>query len=192
MHRQHLVSKKLRGRLYDSLTVVTKAINFIKSRSFQDRLFRQLCDKNEKDFERLVTHTEIQFSDPLDMNIPDWVTDPFEVNVSDVDITLQEYVNELHSDITAQARFKRDKHYFWISSEIANKFPQLWEKTKLYFIAFPISYLVETGFSHVIYLLSKIHNRLDVVKRSDFRLSLATLQPDIQKLSSVHQAQGSH
>jgi hypothetical protein len=40
------------------------------------------------------------------------------------------------------------------------------------------------------YLLSKAGNRLSVVKRDDLRFSLNTLQSDIQKLASVHQAQG--
>jgi hypothetical protein len=62
----------------------------------------------------------------------------------------------------------------------------------LYFIAVPTSYLVEFGFSWVTYLLTKVRNRLDVVKRSDLGLSLTTLQPDTQKLASVHQAQATH
>jgi hypothetical protein len=62
----------------------------------------------------------------------------------------------------------------------------------VYFIAFPTSYLVESGFIWVTYMLSKLHNRLDVVKRGDLCLSLTTLQPDIQRLASVHQAEGTH
>jgi hypothetical protein len=62
-------------------------------------------------------------------------------------------------------------------------------KAKLYVIAFPTPYLVESGFSWMTYLLSKVRNRLDVVKKDDLRLSLTTLQPDIQQLSTVHQAQ---
>jgi hypothetical protein len=65
------------------------------------------------------------------------------------------------------------------------------QKTKLYFIAFPTPYLVESGFIWVTYLLSDVRNRLDV-RRDDLRLSLTALQPDIQKLASVHQAQGTH
>jgi hypothetical protein len=48
--------------------------------------------------------------------------------------------------------------------------------------------LVEYGFSLVVYFLSKVGNRLEAVRREDFRLSLTALQADIQKLSSVHQA----
>jgi hypothetical protein len=66
------------------------------------------------------------------------------------------------------------------------------QKARLYFIAFPTSYLVESLFSWVTYWLSKVRNRLDVVKRNDLRSSLTTMQPDISKLASVHQAQGTH
>jgi hypothetical protein len=45
------------------------------------------------------------------------VGDPFEVHAVDIDIVLQEYLIELRSDVTTQAGFKNDKH-FWISSEI--------------------------------------------------------------------------
>jgi hypothetical protein len=93
-----------------------------------------------------------------------------EVNAVDVDIVLQEYLIELQSDITAQARFKNNKH-FWISSEIANNFPHLWEEAKLFFIRFPSSYIVESGFSRVLHLLSKARNGLDIVRRDDTFLS---------------------
>ena len=56
--------------------------------------------------------------------------------------------------------------------------PPAEHKAKLYFIAFPTSYLVEIGFSWVTYLLSKARNCLDM-KRGDLRLSLTTLKPDI-------------
>jgi hypothetical protein len=42
------------------------------------------------------------------------------------------------------------------------------------------------------YLLSKVRNGFDVVKKDDLYLSLTTLQREIQKLASVYQAQGTH
>jgi hypothetical protein len=56
----------------------------------------------------------------------------------------------------------------------------------LYFIPPPTSYLAESCFNWLTYLMWKICNQLDVVKRADLRLSLATLwQLDIQKLVFV-------
>ncbi|KAK2717858.1 hypothetical protein QYM36_006606 [Artemia franciscana] len=63
---------------------------------------------------------------------------------------------------------------------------------KFYVIAFPTSYLVEAGFSRVSQMLSKDRNRLDIVKRSDLRLLLTSIEPNIKKLVEKHQPQGSH
>jgi hypothetical protein len=41
-------------------------------------------------------------------------------------------------------------------------------------------------------LVVKKHNSLNVVRRDDLHMSLITLQLNIQKLVSFHQAQGTH
>ena len=61
IHRQHLVAKKLSGRLHDALYVVIKVLNHIKSNSIRDRLFRESCNPNGEDFERLVFRTEVRW-----------------------------------------------------------------------------------------------------------------------------------
>ncbi|XP_076030851.1 zinc finger MYM-type protein 6-like [Oratosquilla oratoria] len=62
VHRQHLVAKNLAGRLHEALGHVIKAVNLIKKKknALQDRLFQQLCGKNNEEFERLVLHTEVR------------------------------------------------------------------------------------------------------------------------------------
>lgn len=84
------------------------------------------------------------------------------------------------------------QHNIWKINEIATKYPVLWDKAQLFIIAFPSSYLVESGFSRMSHLLSKARNRLDIVKRGDLRLSLTSMEPDINKLAAQHQPQGSH
>ncbi|KFD67345.1 hypothetical protein M514_20381 [Trichuris suis] len=44
LHREHLVAKRLSARLNSSL-----------------RLFRQLCDENDEEFNRLLLHTEVRW-----------------------------------------------------------------------------------------------------------------------------------
>uniref|UniRef100_A0A5S6QHH3 HAT C-terminal dimerisation domain-containing protein n=1 Tax=Trichuris muris TaxID=70415 RepID=A0A5S6QHH3_TRIMR len=61
IHRQHLVAKHLSERLNCSLQLVVAAINKIKSKSLNDRLFSQLCEQNDEDFNRLLLHTEIRW-----------------------------------------------------------------------------------------------------------------------------------
>ena len=316
VHRQHLVAKNLAGRLHEALGHVIKAVNLIKSSALKDRLFQQLCEKNNEEFEKLVLHTEVRwlskgnclnrfvalwdsvisffsgtelgqklvdaksdifylsdifeklnvlnkelqgnnstmfsckeaittfkgklklfwlnlgrrefaqfpslavistdlldddlavyvdhlkqlhndmdtrFSDLLQMTVPHWFVDPFIADVSEVDVTLQESLIELQNNTTAQARFKRGGHQkLWMNQDVYKKYPILWKDVKLLLLAFPTSYLVETGFSRVMYLLSKTRNRLDIEKRGDLRLSLTAFKPNIDKLAALHQSQGSH
>ena len=126
------------------------------------------------------------------MTIPVWVLIPFEVDVADVVIGLQEELVELQCDEVARSLFKKGKHNIWTNSDTARKYPLLWEKAKLFVIAFPTSYLVESGFSRVCNLLTKNRSRLDIVERGDLRLSMTMLEPDIEMLASKKQSQGSH
>ncbi|XP_076058609.1 protein FAM200C-like [Oratosquilla oratoria] len=151
VHRHHLVAKNLAGRLHEALRYVIEAVNLIKKNALHDRLFQQLCGKNNEEFERLVLHTEF--------------VEPFIADASEVDVTLQEIVIELQKDTTARAGFKRGgRHKLWIYQDVYEKYPLFW-KLKLLLLAFPKSYLVETGFSRVMHLLSKTRNCLDIGKR---------------------------
>ncbi|XP_076372972.1 zinc finger BED domain-containing protein 5-like [Tachypleus tridentatus] len=140
--------------------------------------------------ENMHKDMQTRFSDLLMMVIPTWVSIPFEVKVADIDISLQEPLIELQSDEIMRAKFKDGKYNVWKTNDVATKYPLLWDKAQLYVIAFPTSYLVESGFSRVSQLLSKARNRLDIVKRGDLRLS--SMEPDIKKLAEQHQPQGSH
>ncbi|XP_077287747.1 zinc finger MYM-type protein 6-like [Arctopsyche grandis] len=61
IYRQHLVAKKLNGRLHKSLSIVIVVINKIKPHPLNDRLFRQLCKENDEEFQRLILHTEVRW-----------------------------------------------------------------------------------------------------------------------------------
>ena len=61
IHREHLAAKHLSGRLHDTLNIVIKSVNKIKSHSLNDRIFRQLCHENEENFERLLLHTDVRW-----------------------------------------------------------------------------------------------------------------------------------
>ncbi|XP_076324253.1 uncharacterized protein LOC143232565 [Tachypleus tridentatus] len=109
--------------------------------------------------ENMHEDMQTRFSDLLMMVIPTWVSIPFEVNVADIDISLQEPLIELQSDEIMRAKFKDGKYNVWKTNDVATKYPLLWDKAQLYVIAFPTSYLVESGFSRVSQLLSKARNR---------------------------------
>ncbi|GBP17923.1 SCAN domain-containing protein 3 [Eumeta japonica] len=61
IHRQHLVVKHLSERLNQSVHFVIKAVNKIRSNALNTRLFAQLCDGNDEDFQRLLLHTEVRW-----------------------------------------------------------------------------------------------------------------------------------
>ena len=140
------------------------------------------------------THEDVQtrVGDLLGMDISIWVSIPFEVNVAEIDISLQEPLNEIQSDEIMHAKFKGEKYNIWKTNDVATKYPLLSDKVQFYVIAFPTSYLVEVGFSRVSQMLSKDRNRLDIVKRGDLRLSLTSIEPNITKLTEKNQPQGSH
>ena len=61
VHREHLVAKHLSDRLHNSLNIVIKVANKIKSSALKDRIFLQICDTNETEFERLLLHTKVRW-----------------------------------------------------------------------------------------------------------------------------------
>ncbi|XP_068238494.1 SCAN domain-containing protein 3-like [Palaemon carinicauda] len=135
---------------------------------------------------------QIRFSDLLMMVIPTWVSILFELNVADIDISLQEPLIELQSDEIMRAKFRDGKYNVWKTNDVATKYPLLWDRAQIYVITFPTSYLFESGFSRLSQLLSKARNRLNIVKRGDLRLSLTSMGPDIKKLAEQYQPKGSH
>uniref|UniRef100_A0A5S6R6E9 DUF4371 domain-containing protein n=1 Tax=Trichuris muris TaxID=70415 RepID=A0A5S6R6E9_TRIMR len=314
IHREHLVSKKLGSQLNRSLSVVIQVVNYIKSHALQNRLFRQLCEENNEDFDTLLLHTEVRwlsrgnclqrfvalwktivafmsdkeygdklihakadafypadifekfnflnralqgrdnnlmdskmavvsflkklevywhnigrrellqfsnlktiaeevkdddllvyvnhlkqiqkdmeerFYDLLNLNIPDWIADPFEVSALEVETEIQESLIDLQNDTSARRQFNHSGKDFWIKNDLPNKFPALWEKVQVFFIAFPSMYLVECKLSKAV-ALTKSRNRMDVAARGDLRLPLSNLEPHIMKLAKKCQPQGSH
>ena len=65
------------------------------------------------------------------------------------------------------------------------KFPNLWKVAKLLVLALPTSYLVETGFSAVVQLLTNQRNRIDICQCGDLRLLLTDIKPDVKGLSKI-------
>jgi hypothetical protein len=100
IHRQHLVAKKLSDRLHKSLNIVITAVNKIKAHALNDRLFRELCDENDKDFKRLLLHTEVRWLSKGNCirrfyNLFDTVVQFFE----EKDAFLSDNLKEIRSDV---------------------------------------------------------------------------------------------
>ena len=323
IHRQHLVAKNLRCRLHNSLTIVVKSVNKIKSQPLNSRIFRQLCEKNDEEFDRLLLHTEVRwlskgncfkrfyslfdtvvqflqenkygdlsdnllanktdiayltdlfcifndlnlqlqgdditlikakslicnfieklsffreniglwnlsrfpslklqtnntdtsvvddnlliycdhlkslqedmierYQDLINMEVPDWVLNPFtHVCESDINLVIQEELIGVKNDFELKPLFKKTYADFWLQKEIPERYPNLWEAIKLYFLAFPSSYMAERGFSAVSKLITKQRNRLQIVKRGDLRLLLSNIDPRVKELVRKHHSHPSH
>ena len=59
-------------------------------------------------------------------------------------------------------------------------------------MAFPTSYLVESGFSAEAQLLGNHRQSLKITECGDLRLLLRNIEPDIEKLIASHQAHPGH
>lgn len=61
IHREALASKKMRPELHSVLNDAVKAINFIKSRPLNTRLFRRLCESMGWEHTERLLHTEVRW-----------------------------------------------------------------------------------------------------------------------------------
>jgi hypothetical protein len=86
------------------------------------------------------------------MEIPDRVINQF----SDTEEggVMEEELTKLQND-ELKPKFKNSYQEFLLQNEISDHYPALWTVAEKLLVAFPISYLVESGFSVVIQLLSK-------------------------------------
>lgn len=128
------------------------------------------------------------------LEVPNWVINPF----SDIEVmgAMEEELTELQNDFDLKPKFKKSfKSFGCRKRSISTHYPSLRRVVKKLFIAFPISYLVEHGFSLIMQLLLKQGNRLywrKITKHGDLRLLLSDIKPDIRNLVSFHQAHPSH
>ena len=73
----------------------------------------------------------------------------------------------LQNDFELEPKFSISYQSFWLQSEVKVKDPHVWDRVKIFFIAFPSSYLVERVFCAVTGLLGNRRNRLNIVRQGD-------------------------
>ena len=109
-----------------------------------------------KYLENIHEDMQTRFGDLFGMDIPTWVSIPFEVNVAEIELSFQEPLIELQSDEIMRAKFQDGKYNIWKTNNVATKYPLLWDKAQFYVTTFPTSYLVEVAFSRVSQMLSRL------------------------------------
>ncbi|XP_030298040.1 zinc finger BED domain-containing protein 5-like [Sparus aurata] len=133
----------------------------------------------------------IRFRDLQQLDVPDWVMEPWKADAVSCEPEIQESLIDLQNDEEAKATFRTSGwRAMWVTQ--GQRFPPLWERVHLLLLAFPTSYLVEQGFSQVLHMQTKYRNRLNLVSSGALRLKLISQCPDVKKLAAAHQAQGSH
>ena len=205
------LNKNLQGKNLNLVKVKSKLTSFrnqleLYGRNFKVNQFSQFASLenlklqiSEGEVEEFSSHLEQlkgdidkRFNDVFQLNVPKWIIDPFEADLSEVSVELQETFSDLQTDLELKLNFSKERYgSFWTQQQLRQKYPIIWDEIRLLFIAFPSSYVVEKAFSSVINILSKRSN-LDICKGGDLRLYLTDLEPDIEKLASSHTAHPSH
>ena len=141
-------------------------------------------DAYSKHLQELKADMEVRFQDVFQLEVPDWIIDPFCDIISENGILEQKLIT-LKSDLELKPKFKISYISFCLQNKIKERYPHVWDRVKLFLIAFPRSYLVERAFSAVITLLNSKRNRLETINRGDLR-------PDIDELITKQQHHPSH
>ena len=207
------VNLQLQGNLVNLIKVKSTVLAFISKLELYKRnlgrheLF-QFPSLAEVDKESTVLDDDLQeycshldqlrkdmtsrFQDIFFLEVPDWVIDPQHESSLEGAAVLEEELISLRNDIELKPKLSNFYQDFWLQKAVRERYPAVWNKVKLYFIAFPTSYMVEKGFSAVSQVLCKQRNRLAVTDRGNLRLFLTALKLETDKLVSSHQAHPSH
>ncbi|XP_055889327.1 protein FAM200C-like [Biomphalaria glabrata] len=166
IHRQHLVAKNLSVRLHESLQFVITAVNRIRANALNTRLFAQLCEENDENFHQLLLHTDSmvveRFENILNMEIPQWIIDPYVDMIEEDDVALQEELLGISTNEELKVQLKKRISALLVPKDIPDTYTILWNIVRKFLIAFPSSYLVDRGFSTVNNLLLNTRNKLDI------------------------------
>ncbi|KAF2367302.1 hypothetical protein FHG87_001946 [Trinorchestia longiramus] len=136
-----------------------------------------------------------RFQDLENMQVPEWLVTPFDKKTGNKsnESDLEDELVEMCVDLEAKALFERKTlTEYWTHVSIATKYPKLKARAEASLLAFPTSYMVEAGVSHVKAILTKQRNRLNLENRGDLRLKLTNLKPNINSLAAARQAHPSH
>ena len=148
-------------------------------------------DAYSKHLQLLKVDMKVRFQNAFQLELPDWIIDLFCDIIPENGIMEEELIT-LKSDLELKPKFKISYQSFWLQNKIKERYPHVWDRVKLFLIAFPSSYLVQRAFSVVITLLDRKSNRLKIVNRGDLRLFLTKLKLDIDELITKHQPHPSY
>ena len=128
------------------------------------------------------------------MTPPSWIMDMAHfdsLSEEDIDPIIAGELLELKKNKVSMANIERDGLIGWL--KVGSSHPFLFEKVVPFLLGFPITWLVETGFSAANDLLTKKRHQLQIEKRGDLRLRLNQgFEIQFDKLIVRQQEQCSH
>ena len=92
---------------------------------------------------------DCRFYELFPLNIPDFIIDIFNCNISKIDPSIQEDIIDIHNDSELKILFK-NKGYTKCWLNINEKYENIWKLIKLLLLALPTSYLGEKGYYYMI------------------------------------------
>ena len=129
------------------------------------------------------------------MHVPEWLVATFDMKIDNKGYKsdLENERIDMRMDLETKALFKsKNLAEYWSNINTATEYPKLRVVADPLLLAFPTSYMVETGYGHVNAILTNERNRLNRQNRGDFRILLTNYQPNINNLATAHQARPSH
>ena len=76
---------------------------------------------------------EQRFKDISELNVPNWILSPHEVNVEEVESELQEEFIDLASDPQFKVIFSEGGYEkFWLQEKLRQDYPNIWKEIRLF------------------------------------------------------------
>ena len=115
---------------------------------------------------------------------------PFSANVNKVDAASNEELIEIRHDEESKTNFDSCGYVqLWKNQKMSNLYRNMWNIIFKLLITFTTSNLVQSGFSAVNLILTKMISALKISERWNIRLTLNKIEPSIRDLISKHQPQ---
>jgi len=93
-------------------------------------------DAHSKHLLELQADMEVRFQDVFQLEVPDWIIDPFGDITSEHGMIEEELVT-LQSDIELKAKFRISHQSFWLQNDIKERYPHAWDRVNLFLLHFP-------------------------------------------------------
>ena len=130
----------------------------------------------------LISHFEKYFSEDMEKYRYNWIRNPFVDNANAAQgftfLEAEQFI-DLTSDLTSKSIYHPNSLIFG-GTKARAEFPLVGCKALDVVVPFATSYLCETGFSAVVVIKSKCHNKIDIER--EMRIAISNIAPRFDKM----------